>query len=124
MSITWLKKTIEYGIANLNLNSLTLNTNASAYFDDAYRFLIGIDENKNIIIKGLNRNEYELGKHDKDTIFEFQKAKTYTRISSKTLMSNISDYCNIKLDKENKKFKTFYDYNENNLVILLNEKEN
>ncbi len=121
MSIKWLMVNEEQLTATFYETNITLNKVSSSYFEDAFKVLVGLDlNNKEVVIKNLNKAEAQRGNLDKNQLMDIRIRPSYGRISSKKIMSEIQKA--FKLDfKNHLKYKAKWDLNEKILKIDLKE---
>ena len=117
MAIQWFSSEEKIGTASFYSSNITLNTIASVPFEFAYRIQVGMDEKRNIVIAPLSKEKVESGDLDEYNIQQISIRKTYSRISSTTLMKKISEALNIALSEKPVKFDTTWDEVENILTI-------
>ena len=117
MPIQWLSSKEKIGTASLYKTNITLNTIASVPFEFAYRVQVGIDENRNVVIRPLNKDIVQSGDLDEYTIQQIAVKKTYSRISSTILMNKISEILKITLNDKPNKFETSWNEEDNLLTI-------
>lgn len=123
MAIKWFSPKEVTGSASFYASNITLNKVATVPFTYAYRALVGIDENNNIVIEPLTKDRVDRGNLDEFAVQKISVTKSYSRISSKQLMDLIFESLKIDLgDEEFKKFDTYRDINKNVLVIKTGEK--
>ena len=115
--IKWFDAKERNGSASLYSNNITLNTTAMYPLSYAFRVLVGVDDNKNIVIKPVSKNEVESGALDESRLLKLETHKSFARISSSILMRQISEELKLELSKSAIKFETSWDDNENVLVI-------
>lgn len=117
MNIKWFSSKEKIGSASFYNTNITLNTIASVPFEYAYRVQVGLDEKNNIVIQPLPKDKVMRGDLDEYTIYQIAIKKTYSRISSTSLMKKISEAIGIEFSSEPTKFDTIWDDNENVLII-------
>lgn len=117
MNIKWFSSKEKIGSASFYNTNITLNTIASVPFEYAYRVQVGLDEKNNIVIQPLPKDKVMRGDLDEYTIYQIAIKKTYSRISSTSLMKKISEAIGIEFSNEPTKFDTIWDDNENVLII-------
>jgi hypothetical protein len=117
MTIQWFGKHPDEGTASLYSTNITLNTVAGQQLISAYKVQVGVDENKNVVIRPLSKNQVERGDIPTDIVFSFQCKKTYSRICSCSLMKNIEQACGITLSSDPQKFNTRWNNDEGFLII-------
>lgn len=117
--IKWFNAKERNGTASLYLNNITLNTVAMYPLDYAFRVLVGVDDNNNIVIKPVSKNEVESGELDESRLLKLEIHKSFARISSSLLMRQIAEECKLNLSKVAVRYETSWDDKENVLVINL-----
>ena len=115
--IKWFNAKERNGMASLYSNNITLNTVAMYPLDYAFRVLVGIDDNKNIVVKPCSKNEVESGTLDESRLLKLEIHKSFARISSSLLMRQIAEELKIELSKVAVRYETMWDDNENILTI-------
>ena len=115
--IKWFDAKERHGSASLYSNNITLNTTAMYPLDYAFRVLVGVQDDKNIVIKPVSKNEVESGTLDESRLLKLEIHKSFARISSSVLMRQIAEELKLELSKTALKFETNWDDNENVLVI-------
>lgn len=115
--IKWFNAKERNGMASLYSNNITLNTVAMYPLDYAFRVLVGIDDDKNIVIKPCSKNEVESGTLDESRLLKLEIHKSFARISSSLLMRQIAEELKIELSKVAVRYETTWDDNKNILTI-------
>ena len=115
--IKWFNAKERNGMASLYSNNITLNTVAMYPLDYAFRVLVGIDDDKNIVIKPCSKNEVESGTLDESRLLKLEIHKSFARISSSLLMRQIAEELKIELSKVAFRYETTWDDNKNILTI-------
>lgn len=115
--IKWFNVKDRNGVASLYPNCLTLNTAAMAPLDFAYKVQVGLDEKNNVIVKPLSRDVVESGILDECCLLKIEFHKSFARISSASLLKQISEALNLTLSKSPTQFTTNWDSVENILII-------
>lgn len=115
--IKWINVKAKNGVATLYSNNITLNTTAMYPFDLAYKVQVGIDDNQNIVIQPLSEAVVESGDLDESCLLKLERHKSFARISSVSLMKQLSEELGLKLGKEPVQFETSWDSVENILTI-------
>ena len=115
--IKWFDAKERNGTASLYSNNITLNTIAMYPLDYAFRVLVGVQDDGNIVIKPVSKNEVESGTLDESRLLKLERHKSFARISSSLLMRQISEELDEELSKSAMKFETIWDDSENVLVI-------
>lgn len=117
LMIKWFNVKDRTGTASLYANNITLNTTAMYPLDFAYKVQVGIDDNGNIIVKPLSKDVVESGVLDECCLLKIEIHKSFARISSTSLMKQISETLGISLGKTPTQFETTWDSVENVLII-------
>lgn len=115
--IKWFDAKEKIGSASLYSSNITLNTVAMYPLDYAFRVLVGISEDGNIIIKPVSKNDVESGQLDESRLLKLEIHKSFARISSSLLMRQISEKFHLELGKVPLRYSTNWDNNDNVLVI-------
>lgn len=115
--IKWINVKAKNGVATLYSNNITLNTTAMYPFDLAYKVQVGIDDNNNIVIQPLSESIVESGDLDESCLLKIERHKSFARISSVSLMKQLSEELGIELSKNPVQFETSWDSVENILTI-------
>lgn len=119
--ITWLSTKDEIGSASLYASNITLNTVAMNKFVTAYRVMVGIDDNNNIILAPLDKDRVLRGDLKEEQLQKISSKKTYSRISSSSLMRQIGSRLNIAFSSTPIKCETRWDDNNNVLILKIKE---
>ena len=115
--IKWINVKAKNGVATLYSNNITLDTTAMYPFDLAYKVQVGIDDNNNIVIQPLSEAIVESGDLDESCLLKLERHKSFARISSVSLMKQLSEELGIELSKNPVQFETSWDSVENILTI-------
>ena len=115
--IKWINVKAKTGVASLYANNITLNTTAMYPFEPAYRVQVGIDDNGDIAIQPLSQSVVESGDLDESCLLKIERHKSFARISSVSLMKQLSESIGIKLSTTPVRFETSWDSEENILTI-------
>lgn len=119
--ITWLSTKDEIGSASLYASNITLNTVAMNKFLTAYRVMVGIDDESNIILAPLDKDRVLRGDLKEEQLQKISSKKTYSRISSSSLMRQIGSRLNIAFSSTPIKCETRWDDNNNVLILKIKE---
>ena len=119
--ITWLSTKDEIGSASLYASNITLNTVAMNKFLSAYRVMVGIDDDSNIILAPLDKDRVLRGDLKEEQLQKISSKKTYSRISSSSLMRQIGSRLNIAFSSTPIKCETRWDDNNNVLILKIKE---
>ena len=119
--ITWLSTKDEIGSASLYARNITLNTVAMNKFLTAYRVMVGIENNNNIILAPLDKDRVLRGDLKEEQLQKISSKKTYSRISSSSLMNQLGSRLNIDFSSTPIKCETRWDDNNNVLILKIKE---
>lgn len=117
MQITWLDGKRKPGLVTFYKTNLTLNAVAATPFEHAYCVRIGFNEERDVVIQPMDKNEAERDTSDGEGIYKIACKKSYARISSTSLMSQIGAILGLKLNDKPTQFESVYLDKENLLVI-------
>lgn len=117
--IKWFNVKAKNGVASLYSNSITLNTTAMYPFEIAHKVQVGLTDDGNVVIQPLTKAFIETGNLDESCLLKIEKHKSFARISSVTLMKQISEALNITLSSSPVQYETSWDSKENILTILI-----
>ncbi len=115
--IKWINVKAKNGVASLYSSYMTLNTTAMYPFETAYRVQVGIDDKGNIAIQPLTQSVVESGDLDESCLLKIERHKSFARISSVSLMKQLSESIGIKLSTTPVRYETSWDSEENILTI-------
>jgi hypothetical protein len=122
MEITWFNEKPKDCVVTLAAGSLTLNKPATTYFETAYSVMLGIDKaNKLIVIKPLSKSDairHDIADNKK---YRITVRTSYSRVTNKAFMEEISDLSKLNLEIETHKFKAAWDSKEQILIVDLKE---
>ena len=117
--IKWFNVKAKNGVASLYSNSITLNTTAMYPFEIAHKVQVGMSDEGNIVIQPLTKAFIETGNLDESCLLKIERHKSFARISSVTLMKQISEALNITLSNSPVQYETTWDSEQNILTILI-----
>ena len=117
--ITWINVKTKSGVASLYNNSITLNTTAMYPFEIAHKVQVGLTDDGNIVIQPLTKAFIETGDLEESCLLKIERHKSFARISSVTLMKQISEALNITLSNSPVQYETTWDSEQNILTILI-----
>ncbi|HBG33663.1 MAG: hypothetical protein A2084_00065 [Tenericutes bacterium GWC2_39_45] len=122
MEITWFNEKPKDCVVTLAAGSLTLNKPATTYFETAYSVMLGIDKsNKLIVIKPLSKSDairHDIADNKK---YRITVRTSYSRVTNKAFMEEISDLSKLNLEIETHKYKATWDSKEQILIVDLKE---
>lgn len=122
--IKWINELEKEGIVTCYSTNMTFNSIASISLVDAYKVQVGVDDDRNIIVRPLSKDRYSLGDIDPHSCFDAANKKSYSRISSTSLMSTLGKMLNINFSSIPKKYKSIYDEENEYLIIKVNKEVN
>ena len=122
--IKWINELEKEGIVTCYSTNMTFNSIASISLFDAYKVQVGVDDDRNIIVKPLSKDRYSLGDIDPHSCFDVANKKSYSRISSTSLMSTLGKMLNINFSSIPKKYKSIYDEENECLIIKVSKEVN
>ena len=117
--IKWFNVKAKNGVASLYSNSITLNTTAMYPFEIAHKVQVGMSDEGNVVIQPLTKAFIETGNLDESCLLKIERHKSFARISSVTLMKQISEALNITLSNSPVQYETTWDSEQNILTILI-----
>lgn len=116
----WMPGNAYSSIVTLYPNNFTLNNTAASYFSDIRWCCIGIDKKTlKVAIRPVTKREIDLNIIPLDQLHKVSVGKGYARISSKTVLEQISSL--IQKDCNGIKFSANFDDKDKMLVIDLNQ---
>ena len=112
------------GNATIYDRHINFSSKLIPYFNDAYRVRIGIDKEKNELVIFMINKDYALsGEINETSLLPISVSKSYVRVSSKNLISFISESFNLNISQgENLSFKARYDDKLKAIVVNLGGK--
>ena len=125
MEFEWASKKPKQGVATLYDSNITLNKAASSHFENAYKVLLGFDDdNMKLAIKPISKEDHDIGAIARDKEHNITVKQSYARVCNKRFMTQISDHTGINLTKETShKYKATWDREEKILIIDLKNPE-
>lgn len=120
MSIQWFSKTEKSINAVLYKTSITLNKQAVTILNDYLYCQLGVDpDKKQIIIKPITKQEYDLHLVNDSLLFPLSISNSYVRISSSLFIHYIEKITHLDYNKEKIKYLCQYKENSNQIIIDL-----
>ncbi len=122
MDITWFNEKPKDLIVTLAKGNLTLNKPATTFFENAYSVMLGYNKDqKTIFVKPLDK-EHAL-RHDipDSNKYRITVKSSYSRVTNKAFMDEISEIAKIDLGSDAKKFKASWLEKEQILIVDLKE---
>ncbi|MFW5888868.1 MAG: hypothetical protein ACOCUD_00655 [Bacillota bacterium] len=122
----WISRKKVDEVATIYETNITLNKSATSYLEKAYVVLLGLDKERHLIaIKPLRKGQTELEYVPKEQRHNITVRSSYSRISNKRFIQEISDLINLDFTKNNfYKFDAYWNDSEQALIIDLNKGEN
>ncbi|AUD63087.1 hypothetical protein BK010_05595 [Tenericutes bacterium MO-XQ] len=122
MEITWFNEKPKDCIVTLAKGNLTLNKPATTFFETAYSVMLGYNkEDLKIFIKPLDK-EHAL-RHDipDNNKYRITVKSSYSRVTNKAFMDEVSEMANIDLSEDVKKYKATWHEKQQILIVDLKE---
>ncbi len=119
--IRWLNEKEKESTIVLYPTNLTLNSRAAIPFETAYRVMIGVDEEGNLILCPLGKDVVDRGVYDASSIYPIASHKSYARISNTSLMSIIAEELGLDLSAGPVKMKAKWDGEKHYLIASRKE---
>lgn len=113
----WITGNAEVSIVTLNEGNLTLNLNATTYFENSQYVLVGLSEDYELGIKPVLKKDVDLNLYPKEDLHKISIGRGYAKINNRALCDYISKRIGVKLDGI--KLVAKYDNLEKVLVIDL-----
>lgn len=122
MNITWFNEKPKDLIVTLAKGNVTLNKPTTTFFENAYSVMLGYNKDqKTIFIKPLDK-EHALRQDIPDSNkYRITVKSSYSRVTNKAFMDEISEIANLDLTKDAKKFKASWLEKEQILIVDLKE---
>ena len=117
--IKWFNVKAKNGVASLYSNNIILNTTAMYPFEVFDTVQVGLDDDGNIVIQPLSKSVVEKGDLDESCLLKLEKHKSFARISSVSLMKQISEVIGVTLSKVATQYETAWDSEKNILTIMV-----
>ncbi len=118
MNFKWVSKNFEKGTLTLYENNLTLNQTATNFVDTAYLVMLGLDyQNKVLAVKPISKDEYQLGTIDEHLLYKISIGQSYSRISNKKFMKEISTLLGLDFSN-NKSYKFSIEWQEKDKMLV------
>ena len=88
-------------------------------FEIAHKVQVGMSDEGNVVIQPLTKAFIETGDLDESCLLKIERHKSFARISSVTLMKQISEALNLTLSNSPVQYETTWDSEQNILTILI-----
>ncbi len=121
MAVTWIKKTGQTGNATLTNSYIVINQSFRDKFTDSYLACVGLDEEKNIIIKPLKLDECESPLYKDSLLLKINIFKSFVRLGNTESVKVIKDLIKVEIPKKGVKYMTEWSEPEHALVIKTKE---
>jgi len=117
----WVSRKKSDEVATIYENNITLNKSATTYLEKAYVVLLGIDKEQHLIaIKPIRKGDTELEYIPKEQRHNITIKSSYSRISNKRFISDITEIVPMDFEKQNfYKFSSYWSEVEQSLIIDL-----
>lgn len=122
MSISWIKKDDDNLFVTLYPNYILFNKNTASLLKTAYRVRFGFNEENDLVIQLLSKEEATRGDIDESSLFNIDERLTYSRVSCASLLRTIASKEGLSLSKE-KPLRYRCVYEEENRLLLVKMKE-
>lgn len=118
MAVQWIKED-NTGSATITNNYVLTNKMFVEKFESCFSSIIGIDENKNILIKPITLDEYESPALKDVTKAKVSVQRSFIRFGNTKLVEQLKNQLNLDIPKEGIKAVTLWDEAEKSLVIRI-----
>jgi hypothetical protein len=120
MSFQWFNEKPKEVIVTLASGNITLNKQASTYFEHAFNVMLGVDATtQKIAIKPLSKAEAMSHAIPDNKKYKITIRSSYARITNKGFMEEIMALSGLNLSEESIKYPAIWDNKEQLLVIDL-----
>ncbi|MCF7923915.1 MAG: hypothetical protein K9L64_02265 [Candidatus Izimaplasma sp.] len=121
----WVSRKKVDEIATIYETNITLNKSATTYLEKAFIVLLGLDKERHLIaIKPIRKGQTELEYIPKEQRHNITIKSSYSRISNKRFIEEISQLIKLNFEKQNYyKFGAYWSDSEQALIIDLNKGE-
>lgn len=120
MNFQWFHEKPKEVIVTLASGNITLNKQASTYFEHAYNVMLGVDEQTHkIAIKPLTKSESMSQAIPDNKKYKITLRSSYARITNKAFMEEIMSLSGLNLLDESIKYPAIWDNKEQILIVDL-----
>ena len=120
MNFQWFHEKPKEVIVTLASGNITLNKQASTYFEHAYNVMLGVDEQTyKIAIKPLSKEESMSKAIPDNKKYKITIRSSYARITNKAFMEEIMNLSGLNLLDESVKYPAVWDNKEQILIVDL-----
>lgn len=119
MAIKWIKDIENNGNATLTNNYVMTSKVFSDKFNNCYSAVIGVDDDKNVVIKPLTLDENESPLYQDVLKVKVSIQKSYMRFGNTKAINQIKSLLDLNIPKKGIKGITSWDNLDNYLVINL-----
>ena len=120
MNFQWFHEKPKEVIVTLASGNITLNKQASTYFEHAYNVMLGVDElTHKIAIKPLSKEESMSKAIPDNKKYKITIRSSYARITNKAFMEEIMNLSGLNLLDESVKYPAVWDNKEQILIVDL-----
>ncbi|MDD3067680.1 MAG: hypothetical protein WC134_02855 [Acholeplasmataceae bacterium] len=122
MEISWFNEKPKDCIVTVSTGNITLNKMATTYFENAYSVMLGIEKDKKmIVIKPMLKAEAQSHAIPDNKKYRITVRSSYSRVTNKAFVEEISDLFQIDLSTNPKKFVANWHSKEQILTVDLKE---
>lgn len=120
MNFQWFHEKPKEVIVTLASGNITLNKQASTYFEHAYNVMLGVDDKTHkIAIKPLTKAEAMSQAIPDNKKYKITLRSSYARITNKAFMEEIMTLSGLNLIEESIKYPATWDNKEQILIVDL-----
>lgn len=94
----WITGNAEVLVVTLNEGNLTLNQNATTYFENSQYVLVGLNEDLELGIKAVVQRDVDLQVYPKENLHKVSVGKGYAKINNKSLCDFIAGELGVLLN--------------------------
>ena len=117
MAVTWIKKHEEKGSATLSNSYVVINKSFADKFSNSFSAILGVDDNNNLLLKPLSLDEAESPLYNDSMLLKINVFNSFVRLGNTASMKVIGDLLQVELSKKGTKFQTYWNEQENALVV-------
>jgi hypothetical protein len=122
MEITWFNEKPKDLVVTLAKGNLTLNKPATTFFENAYSVMLGYNRDDGLIfIKPLDKALALRHDTPDGNKYRITVKSSYSRITNKAFMDEVSEFAGIDLSDDTKKYKA--NWNEKDQILIVDLKE-
>ena len=122
MNISWIKKDEDNLFATLYPNYILFNKSAASLLKSAYRVRFGFNEENDLVMQLLTKEEAVRGDIDESTLFNVDEKLSYSRVSCASLLRTIASKEGLTLSKDSPlRYRCVFVEEEHLLLIKIKE---